>query len=121
MEGTLRGVPAGPGTVEARACVIRTADEAERLRPGEILVADHADVGWTPLFTIAGGVVTGAGGALSHAAVVARELGIPAVVGLEDATHLIGDGTLLRVDGAEGTVRIMASVGPGHPGPRVRR
>jgi pyruvate,water dikinase len=119
--GTLRGVPAGPGRAEGCARVIRTADESDRLRPGEILVADHADVGWTPLFTIAGAVVTGAGGALSHAAVVARELGIPAVVGLEDATHLIGDGMFLRVDGSEGTVRIVESLGPGGPAPEVRR
>lgn len=74
------------------------------LEPGEILVAPSTDPGWTPLFLTAGGLVMEMGGANSHGAVVAREYGIPAVVGVPDATSRISTGQHITVDGAAGTV-----------------
>ena len=76
------------------------------LEPGEILVAPSTDPGWTPLFLTAGGLVMEMGGANSHGAMVAREYGIPAVVGVPDATHKIATGQRIIVDGAAGTVMI---------------
>ncbi|MEK8226980.1 PEP-utilizing enzyme [Oerskovia sp. M15] len=78
-----------------------------RLRPrapGDILVCPHTDPAWTPLLRIAAGVVTETGGVLSHAAIVARELRIPAVLGIPDATTRLRDGSTLTLDGASGTV-----------------
>ncbi|HSU70218.1 MAG TPA: PEP-utilizing enzyme, partial [Micrococcaceae bacterium] len=76
-----------------------------RLEPGEILVAPSTDPGWTPLFLTAGGLVMEMGGANSHGAVVAREYGIPAVVGVPEATVLLRTGAVVTLDGAAGTVR----------------
>lgn len=75
-----------------------------RLEPGEILVAPSTDPGWTPLFMTAGALVMEMGGVVSHGAVVAREYGIPAVVGVADATTRLRDGQSITVDGAAGTV-----------------
>jgi pyruvate,water dikinase len=75
-----------------------------RLEPGEILVAPSTDPGWTPLFLTAGGLVMEMGGSNSHGAVVAREYGIPAVVGVPDATTRLRSGQLVTVDGAAGSV-----------------
>ena len=75
-----------------------------RLVPGEILVAPSTDPGWTPLFMTAGALVMEMGGVVSHGAVVAREYGIPAVVGVADATTRLRDGQNVTVDGAAGTV-----------------
>lgn len=105
--GALLGVPASPGIVEGRARVLGDPAQGSALTRGDVLVVDHADIGWTPLFTVAGAIVTGVGGALCHAAVVARELGIPAVVGLPDATTRIPDGTAVRVLGGEGAVVLL--------------
>ena len=102
-EGALVGSPASAGTVTARARVILDPVGAQ-LDPGEILVAPSTDPGWTPLFLTAGGLVMEMGGCNSHGAVVAREYGIPAVVGVPDATHLIRTGDLVTVDGAAGLV-----------------
>ncbi|MEV4088851.1 PEP-utilizing enzyme, partial [Nonomuraea fuscirosea] len=76
------------------------------LEPGEILVCPSTDPGWTPLFLTAGGLVMEMGGAMSHGSVVAREYGIPAVVGVADATHRITSGQKITVDGAAGTVTL---------------
>jgi rifampicin phosphotransferase len=84
-----------------------SAAEGRRLQPGEILVAATTNVGWTPLFPRAAAVVTDVGAPLSHAAIVARELGIPAVVGTGNATSRLATGTRVRVDGARGTVEIL--------------
>ena len=100
----LRGTPASAGRVEGRARVIIEPAGA-RLAPGEILVAPSTDPGWTPLFLTAGGLVMEMGGAMSHGAVVAREYGIPAVVGVPAATERIADGEAIRVDGSSGTVQ----------------
>jgi len=101
--GTLSGSPASAGLVSAPARVIMDPVGAH-LEPGEILVAPSTDPGWTPLFLTAGGLVMEMGGANSHGAVVAREYGIPAVVGVPDATSRISTGQQITVDGAEGTV-----------------
>jgi pyruvate,water dikinase len=103
--GVLRGTPASPGTATAKARVILDPPGA-RLAPGEILVAPSTDPGWTPLFLTAGGLVMEMGGAISHGAVVAREYGIPAVVGVAGATERITTGSRITVDGAAGTITI---------------
>ncbi|MDP9151964.1 MAG: PEP-utilizing enzyme [Myxococcota bacterium] len=100
----LRGLPASAGVVEGRARVLLTENEMDALQPGEILVIHTTDVGWTPLFLVAAGVVTELGGPLSHAAVVAREFGVPSVVNVAGATRSIRTGDLLRVDGDCGLV-----------------
>jgi len=99
----LFGTPASSGTVTGIARVVLDPVGAQ-LAPGEILVAPSTDPGWTPLFLTAGGLVMEMGGANSHGAVVAREYGIPAVVGVPDATHRIQDGQRIEVRGAEGCV-----------------
>lgn len=105
----LKGMPASRGTVMARARVVADLDDAERLEPGEVLVCMMTSPPWTPLFGIAGAVVTESGGplgAFSHPAIAAREYGIPCVVGARAAMRLIPDGALVTVDGEQGTVRI---------------
>jgi pyruvate,water dikinase len=83
---------------------IDSPEEADQLQPGEILVTNQTNVGWTVFFPLAAAVVTDVGAPLSHAAVVARELGIPAVVGCGDATAQLKTGDWVRVDGASGLV-----------------
>ncbi|MBX3186425.1 MAG: phosphoenolpyruvate synthase [Labilithrix sp.] len=100
----LRGMGASSGVVEGRARVLLSAGEMSELEPGEILVVHTTDVGWTPLFCIAAGVVTELGGPLSHAAVVARELGVPSVVNVAGVTRAIKTGDRLRLDGDRGVV-----------------
>jgi pyruvate,water dikinase len=102
-EGAMRGSAASPGTVTAPARVILTPLGA-RLEPGEILVAPSTDPGWTPLFLTAGGLVMEMGGMMSHGAVVAREYGIPAVVGVAGATERIKTADQITVDGSAGVV-----------------
>jgi pyruvate,water dikinase len=104
--GALTGTPASPGTVTGVARVILEPAGAH-LEPGEILVAPSTDPGWTPLFLTAGGLVMEMGGANTHGAVVAREYGIPAVVGVRDAAIRIADGQRIRVDGSSGTITIL--------------
>jgi phosphohistidine swiveling domain-containing protein len=102
-EGVLRGTPASGGVVTQKARVILEPAGAG-LEPGEILVAPSTDPGWTPLFLTAGGLVMEMGGPMSHGAIVAREYGIPAVVGVPDATELIETGQRITVDGSAGEV-----------------
>ncbi|WP_374223622.1 PEP/pyruvate-binding domain-containing protein [Arthrobacter sp. ISL-30] len=102
-DGALTGTPASAGSVSAVARVILDPVGAH-LEPGEILVAPSTDPGWTPLFLTAGGLVMEMGGANSHGAVVAREYGIPAVVGVADATSLLRTGQRITVDGGAGSV-----------------
>ncbi len=102
-EGTLKGSPASPGIVTAQARVVLDPTGA-RLEPGEILVAPSTDPGWTPLFLTAGGLVMEMGGMMSHGAVVAREYGIPAVVGVPGATECIITAQRITVDGSNGIV-----------------
>jgi pyruvate,water dikinase len=103
-----RGRPASRGTVTGRVRILRSVEEGPRLERGDILVCAMTTPAWTPLFAIAGGIVTETGGALSHPAITAREYGIPAVVALADATTKLKDGDVVTVDGAAGTVSIGA-------------
>ncbi len=101
----LRGTPASAGVANGRARVVLDPVGAQ-LEPGQILVAPSTDPGWTPLFLTAGGLVMEMGGAMSHGAVVAREYGIPAVVGVTGATDRIADGQRVAVDGSAGIVEV---------------
>ncbi|WP_433332826.1 PEP/pyruvate-binding domain-containing protein [Spirillospora sp. CA-294931] len=101
---SVSGFPGAAGIVEGTVRVLRSPEEGDRLEPGEILVTTVTNIGWTPLFPRAAAVVTDVGAPLSHAAIVARELGIPAVVGCGNATMRLRDGDRVRVDGARGTV-----------------
>lgn len=100
---SLTGTPASAGTATGKVRVIMDPVGAH-LEPGEVLVAPSTDPGWTPLFLTAGALVMEMGGVISHGAVVAREYGIPAVVGVADATTVLRDGQTITVDGATGTV-----------------
>jgi pyruvate,water dikinase len=103
-EAMLEGWAASPGRVEGRARVLRHLAEGDALQSGEIIVAHSTDPSWTPLFLVAGGIVLEEGGPLSHAAIVAREFGLPAVLNVPQATSLIETGESLLVDGTDGTV-----------------
>jgi pyruvate,water dikinase len=104
--GALVGLPVSAGTVEGRARVILEMAEAN-LEPGDILVTAHTDPSWTPLFVTIAGLVTEVGGLMTHGAVIAREYGVVAVVGVEHATRLIRDGQRIRVHGTDGYVEIL--------------
>jgi rifampicin phosphotransferase len=106
-DGAIRGTPASPGTARGVAHVMLSPAGA-RLEPGEVLVAPATDPGWTPLFLTASALVMEMGGMMSHGAVVAREYGIPAVVGVPDATTRIASGEHIVVDGSAGTVALEA-------------
>jgi rifampicin phosphotransferase len=104
--GALVGLPVSAGAVEGRARVILDMAEAD-LEAGDILVTTYTDPSWTPLFVAVKGLVTEVGGRMTHGAVIAREYGLPAVVGVEHATRLIRDGQRIRVDGTDGYVEIL--------------
>ncbi|HZC07801.1 MAG TPA: rifamycin-inactivating phosphotransferase [Ktedonobacterales bacterium] len=104
--GALVGLPVSAGTIEGRARVILDMAQAD-LEPGDILVTTHTDPSWTPLFVTIKGLVTEVGGLMTHGAVIAREYGLPAVVGVEHATRLIQDGQRIRVHGTDGYVEIL--------------
>lgn len=108
--GALPGSPASAGTVEGIARVVLDPT-TEVLSPGEILVAPFTDPGWTPLFINAAGLVMEVGGLMTHGSVVAREYGIPAVVGVLDATRLLRTGQRVRVDGDRGCVEVLGDEG----------
>jgi phosphohistidine swiveling domain-containing protein len=103
----ITGFAGAAGRVEGRVRVLDCPEQGNPLQPGEILVAVTTNVGWTPLFPRAAAVVTDVGAPLSHAAIVARELGIPAVVGCGSATTRLHTGDRVRVDGGQGTVEIL--------------
>ena len=105
-EGALIGAGVSGGSVEGVAKVI-TEPAGATIEKGEILIAPFTDPGWTPLFVDAAAVVTEIGGALTHGAVVAREYGIPGVVGVTDATKKIRSGQRVRVDGTDGYVLVL--------------
>ena len=104
---TVTGFAGAPGVVEGIARVISQAEDAGQLGDGEILVTTVTNIGWTPVFPRAAAVVTDVGAPLSHAAIVARELGIPAVVGCGNATMRLRSGDRIRVDGGRGTVQVL--------------
>lgn len=102
----IRGVGASPGKVTARACVIHGPEEFGRMQPGDILVARITTPAWTPLFAMASGIVTDVGGPLSHSSIVAREYGVPAVLGTGVATQRVQGGQTITVDGSGGVVTL---------------
>jgi pyruvate,water dikinase len=106
LAGALVGLPVSAGTIEGRARVILDMAEAD-LEAGDILVTAYTDPSWTPLFVAIKGLVTEVGGLMTHGAVIAREYGLPAVVGVEHATQLIRDGQRIRVHGTDGYVEIL--------------
>ncbi|MFB6852813.1 rifamycin-inactivating phosphotransferase [Streptomyces sp. NPDC056341] len=105
--GALIGVPVSAGTIEGRARVILDMADAD-LEAGDILVTAFTDPSWSPLFVGIAGLVTEVGGLMTHGAVIAREYGLPAVVGVEQATRLIRDGQRIRVHGTDGYVEILS-------------
>jgi pyruvate,water dikinase len=100
----LKGFAASPGRVTAPACVLRGPEDFGQMQPGHVLVAEITTPAWTPLFAMAAAVVTDVGGPLSHGSIVAREYGIPAVMGTGVATRRIRSGQTITVDGSAGTV-----------------
>ena len=103
----LRGLAASRGVAEGRVRILRDSSQAANFEPGEVLVVAAADTGWAPLFLAASGVVTELGGPLSHAAIILREYGVPAVVNVMNVTRSLRDGDLVRIDGDAGTVEIL--------------
>ena len=107
LNGDLRGIGACGGRVTARATVLADLSEAARLSAGDVLVTKQTDPGWGLVFFLIKGLVMERGGMLSHGAIIAREYGIPTVVGVRDATRSIPPGVRVMVDGDQGLVRIM--------------
>jgi len=108
-DGVLHGRPASRGVVDGPVRVAHTLAEAAALEPGEILVTPITDIGWTPYFSLIGGLVTDLGSSVSHGAVIAREYGLPCVVNARQATHVLRTGDLVRLDGDAGSVTLLAS------------
>ena len=100
----MRGSPVSPGRATGEACVILSPRDFDKMRPGTILVCPATTPAWTQLFPQATALVTDIGGILAHGSIVAREYGIPAVLGLVDATERIKDGQTITVDGDKGFV-----------------
>jgi phosphohistidine swiveling domain-containing protein len=107
IEGVVKGLPAAAGITEGPACVVTGTEDFDKVKSGDILVCIMTNPAWVVLFSKIKAVVTDTGGVLAHTAVVAREFGIPGVVGTGDATHRIKDGDHLRVNGSTGTVEIL--------------
>jgi pyruvate,water dikinase len=105
--GLIKGQPASSGVRRGRARLVRSLSDFSKMTKGDILVCRSSNVSWIPLFTIAAAIVTDVGGSLSHAAVVAREFGVPAVVGCAVALDTLRDGQMVEVDGDRGTVRVL--------------
>jgi pyruvate,water dikinase len=103
----LRGFAASRGVVEGTARIIKSVEEMVRLQKGDILVCRVTNPTWAPVFQKIAAAVSDIGGSMSHAAIVAREYGLPAVVGIGDATVRIKDGQRIRVDGARGVVTLL--------------
>jgi pyruvate,water dikinase len=109
----LGGYAASPGEVEGVARVVRSLESLDEVRPGEILVCTITSPAWAPIFSKIKATVTDIGGIMSHAAIVSREYGLPAVVGTGTATSRIKTGQRIRVDGSTGVVEILGSDGAG--------
>jgi pyruvate,water dikinase len=102
----IKGVAASPGLATGTARVVHGPEDFEQMKPGDVLVAPITTPAWTPLFAMASAIVTDVGGPLSHGSIVAREYGIPAVLGTGVATRRIPDGQLITVDGNAGVVSV---------------
>jgi pyruvate,water dikinase len=108
LSTTIKGYAGSSGCIEGSVRLIDRVEDGDQLQPGEILVTTITNIGWTPLFPRLAAIITDVGAPLSHAAIVARELGIPAVVGCGNATMLLRTGDRVRVDGEQGTVEILS-------------
>ena len=104
----IQGVAGSPGTVTGTARIVLDLENSDHLGPGDILITESTDPAWTPLFLAAGGVITNIGAVATHAVIVSRELGIPCVPSIADATRRIPDGATITLDGSTGTVTIDA-------------
>ncbi|MGA8847853.1 MAG: PEP/pyruvate-binding domain-containing protein [Nocardioides sp.] len=111
-DGVLQGRPASRGVVEGVVRVAHSLDEAAALAPGEILVTPITDIGWTPYFSLIGGLVTDLGSSVSHGAVIAREYGLPCVVNARQATRYLRTGDRVLLDGDTGSVRLLSERDP---------
>ena len=105
--GAISGVAGSPGSAEGNACVVTGVHELDKVREGDVLVCHITGPAWTVVFPIISGLVTDAGGALSHPAIVAREFGIPSVVGTGNATRVLRDGQRVRLDGTKAVVEVL--------------
>jgi phosphohistidine swiveling domain-containing protein len=105
--GVLRGTPCSTGVAEGPGAVLRSLEDAPGIQPGSILVLEYSNPGWTPVYTVAAGLITEEGGLLSHGSIVARERGLPAVIQVHRATELLRDGVQVRIDGDRGTVTVL--------------
>ena len=103
-EGELRGVPVSNGECEGIVHIVHSADDANALKKGEIMVAQFTDIGWTPYYSIVNGLITEIGSSLSHGAVVAREYGLPAIVNVKGATKVLKNGDLIVMNATKGTI-----------------
>ena len=101
------GTPVSPGSCEGVVKVLRDPREASKLSQGDIMVTLTTNPGWTPLFMVIGGLILETGGPVSHGLVEAREYGIPAVVGVKDATGRFEDGQVVRINGEAGSLEIL--------------
>ena len=106
-DDALRGTPVSRGIVEGRVRVVKSRGDAEKLQKDEIMVAQFTDIGWTPFYGRAAGMITEIGGALSHGSVVAREYGLPLVGGVAGACTVLKDGMSVRIDGGRGVVTVL--------------
>ncbi|MBR6308855.1 MAG: phosphoenolpyruvate synthase [Lachnospiraceae bacterium] len=107
-DGSIKGIGASNGQVKGRVCIVHSPEEFYKLEKGDILVCTYTDPEWTPLFALAAGVVVDTGGTLSHAAIVAREYGIPAVLATGDATLKLKDNDMVLVDATAGSVVLLS-------------
>lgn len=105
----IKGLPASSGRASGKAKIILSVEAFHKFKLGDILVTRDTNPEWTPLLALAKAVVTDTGGVLSHAAIISREYGIPAVVGTNNATEVLKDNDKIEVDGSEGLVRLIQS------------
>ena len=103
----LKGIGASPGQIEGRVKILRNLQATSDIDRNTILVVPYTDSGWTAVLARAGGLIAEVGGRLSHGAIVAREYGIPAVMDIHNATHLLRDGQRVRIDGQKGIIEIL--------------
>lgn len=103
----IKGLAGSPGKITGKARVIKSLDDVDKFKPGDILVTIATDPTWTPVMHMASAIVTDLGGTLCHAAIVSREYGIPAVVGTKKATELIKNNQTISVDGTKGTIKLI--------------
>lgn len=100
----VKGTPVCEGNISGRACVVRDFADVRNIRAGDILITHSTDIAWSPYFLILAGVVTELGGLISHGAVVAREYGLPCIVGAANATSIINDGDAINMNAVSGVI-----------------